>query len=148
MIKSVELSNISNVYSTTNLATYDINNDTLNICFGNNVLRGIVTATRLLQFPTTSVTPYFARKGLFRIQIGRKNLHSFARSMGYTDAIEKPFRNDSKLTVTIEAKSPLAKEMRSRVWGYTNGQYRYMLREGELMLKYKTYTIKALDNVI
>ena len=38
--------------------------------------------------------------------------------------------------------------MRLRVWGYTNGEYFYMLRDGELMLKYKTYTIKALDDEI
>ena len=37
--------------------------------------------------------------------------------------------------------------MRLRIWGYTNDEYLYMLREGELMLKYKTYTIKALDDV-
>ena len=36
--------------------------------------------------------------------------------------------------------------MRLRVWGYINGEY--MLRDSELMLKYKTYTIKALDDVI
>ena len=31
-------------------------------------------------------------------------------SMGYTDEIEKPSRNDTKLMVTIETKSPLAKK--------------------------------------
>ena len=34
------------------------------------------------------------------------------------------------------------------LWGYTNGECLYMLRDSELMLKYKTYTIKALDDVI
>ena len=36
--------------------------------------------------------------------------------------------------------------MQLRVWGYINGEY--ILRDGELMLKYRTYTIKALDDVI
>ena len=35
--------------------------------------------------------------------------------------------------------------MRLRVWGYTNGEYLYMLYDGNVMLKYKTYTIKSLD---
>ena len=69
-------------------------------------------------------------------------------SMGYTDKIKKPSRNNTKLTITIETKSPPAKKMRLRVWGYTNGEYFYMLRDGELMLKYKTYTTKALDDEI
>ena len=58
--------------------------------------------------------------------------------MGYTDEIKKASRNNTKLMVTIEIKFPLAKEIRLRV---------YMLRDGELMLKYKSYTIKALDDV-
>lgn len=44
-------------------------------------------------------------------------------SLGYTDEIEKPSRNDSKLNVTVEVKAPLTKKMRFRVWGYTNGEY-------------------------
>ena len=51
-------------------------------------------------------------------------------SMGYTDEIEKPSINDTKLTVTIEIKSRLAKKMRLRIWGHTNGEYLYMLRNG------------------
>ena len=68
--------------------------------------------------------------------------------MRYTNETVRPSRNDTKLTVTIGTKSLLAKKVRLRVWGYTNGKYLCMLRDGEPMLKYKTYTIKALDNVI
>ena len=38
--------------------------------------------------------------------------------------------------------------MRLRVWGYTNGKYFYMLHEASLMLKYKTYPIKLVDDVL
>ena len=69
-------------------------------------------------------------------------------SLGYTDEIEKPSRNDSKLNVTIELRSPLSKKMRLRVWGYTNGEYLYMLTDGSLTLKRKTYTIKSLDDAL
>ena len=37
---------------------------------------------------------------------------------------------------------PLQKEMSLRVWGHTNGEY------GTLTLKYKTYTIKLLDDAL
>ena len=43
--------------------------------------------------------------------------------MEYTNEIETPSRKDTKLMVTIETKSLLAKKMRLRVWGYTNGEY-------------------------
>ena len=36
--------------------------------------------------------------------------------------------------------------MRLRVWGYSNGEYLYMLIDGNLTLKYKTYTKKSQDD--
>ena len=36
--------------------------------------------------------------------------------------------------------------MRLRVWGYTNGEYLYMMNDSSLTLKYETYTIKLLDD--
>ena len=32
------------------------------------------------------------------------------------------------------------------VWVYTNGKYLYMLVDGGLTIKYKTYSIKSLDD--
>ena len=67
------------------------------------------------------------------------------QSCGYANELEKPTRNDSKMTITIETKNSLAKQMTLRVWGYTNGEYIYLLHDGSLTLKYKTYTIKLQD---
>ena len=39
-------------------------------------------------------------------------------SLGYTDEIEKPSRNDSKLNATTESRNALAKKRRLRVRGY------------------------------
>ena len=80
---------------------------------------------------------YFGTKSVEKIYIDLRD------SLGYTDEIEKPSRNDSKLNVTIELRNPFAKKMRFRVWGYTNSEYLYMLTDGSLTLKYKTYTIKS-----
>ena len=38
--------------------------------------------------------------------------------------------------------------MSLRVSGYTNNKYLYMLTDGSLTLKYKTYLIKLLDDVL
>ena len=69
-------------------------------------------------------------------------------SLIYTNEIEKPSRNYSKLTVTIELKNALTQKVRLGVWGYTNGEYVYMLDDGGLTLKYKIYTIKLLDDAL
>ena len=36
--------------------------------------------------------------------------------------------------------------MRLIIWRYSNGEYLYMLVDGNLTLKYKTYTIKSQDD--
>ena len=38
--------------------------------------------------------------------------------------------------------------MRLRIWRYTNREYLYMLVDGGLTLKYKTYTIKLQDDAL
>ena len=68
-------------------------------------------------------------------------------SLRYTNEIEKPSRNDSKLTVMTELKNALTHKMRLWVWRYTNAEYLYMLVDGGLTLKYKTYT-KSQDNAL
>ena len=77
-----------------------------------------------------------------RVYIGLRD------SLRYTNEMERPSRNDSKLKLTIETKIYLTKKMRLRVWSFTNGEYLYMLHDGTLMLKYKTYTIKSLDDAL
>ena len=72
---------------------------------------------------------YFGAKSDEKIYIDWRD------SLGYTDEIEKLSRNDCKLNVTIELRNPLAKKMRLRVWGYTNGEYLYMLNDSSLTLK-------------
>ena len=46
----------------------------------------------------------------------------------------------------MRRKTFYQKKMRLRVWGYTNGEYRYMLLDGGVTLKYKTYTIKSEED--
>ena len=57
-------------------------------------------------------------------------------------------RADWKLKVTIELKNALTHKMRLPVWGYTNGEHLYMLVNGGLMLKYKTYTITSQEDAL
>ena len=80
---------------------------------------------------------YFSDKFDERLYVDLRPSH------GYTDELEKPTINDSKMTTTIEPKISLVKKMRLRVWGYTRGEYIYLQHDGSLTLKYKTYALRS-----
>ena len=90
----------------------------------------------LFQFPITLTTPFFQEFLLepdcFGTKHDKKVYINLRDSLGFTNEIEKPSWNDSKLTVTIELENAVAHKLRLRVWGYTNGDYLYMLAEGGL----------------
>ena len=67
-------------------------------------------------------------------------------SMGYSNEMKKLMRNDSNLLLKMELKNPLLRKMRLRVWGYSMGEYLYILADSGLTLKYKTYSIVAQGN--
>lgn len=79
------------------------------ICFGNNSLPDIVTVIVPPKFLITSTNPYF--KNFHWKKIILKIIYVDLRySLGYPSEVEKPSRNDSKLTLTIELKSALPKK--------------------------------------
>ena len=116
--KKIELSNISDAYSATNMIKFNISNDTqkhllwkqhvawhcnsyttapISNCVNNPVFQ------ELLLEPD-----YFSTKSDEKIYIDLRD------SFGYTDEIEKPSRNDSKSNVTIELRNPLAKKKKKK----------------------------------
>ena len=142
-IESVELANISKAYSVTNTINIDTPNDTQKHMLWKQFVAwncngySAVLISDYINNPTFQEFPvekdYFGNDSDERVYI------EFRDSLGYTNEIEKPSRNDSKLTLTIELKSALTKKMMLRVWRYTNNEYLYMLADGGLTLKYKAY---------
>ena len=142
-IESVELANISKAYSVTNTINIDTPNDTQKHMLWKKFVAwncngySAVLISDYINNPTFQELPvekdYFGNDSDERVYI------EFRDSLGYTNEIEKPSRNDSKLTLTIELKSALTKKMMLRVWRYTNNEYLYMLADGGLTLKYKAY---------
>ena len=150
--KCIELANISDAYSTTNTIQFDTLNDNQKHMLWkqyvvwhcdeystapiSNYINNPVFQELLLE------SDYFGNKSDEKVYIDLRD------SLRYTNEIEKPSRNDSKLTVMTELKNALTHKMRLRVWRYTNAEYLYMLVDGGLTLKYKTYTIKSQDNAL
>ena len=146
LIKTIDFANISNENSATNSLRYDLDNDLHKHLFYKQFLAWNTngcSAAPLADFMNNPVaqelkneTHYFANDSDERIYVDLR------QAKGYTREIEKPERNDSKMTITIETRQSLSKKMRLRIWGYTNGKYMYLLN-GSLTLKYKTYTLKS-----
>ena len=70
------------------------------------------------------------------------------RGRGYTSELQKFFRNDSSLTMTITLKAAATKKMRLRVVGYYQGEYMYSMTNLGLLLSYKDYGIVAQNEMV
>ena len=146
-IKSLEFANISNRHSSTNTLKFDIGNDLQKHLLWKQHLAWCTnggSTPPLTDFMNNPIAQklkkedeYFSNKFDERLYVDLRPSH------GYTDELEKPTRNDSRMTITVETKTPLVKKLRLRVWGNTNGEYIYLQHDGSLTLKYKMYTLRS-----
>ena len=146
-IKSLEFANISDQHSSTNIFKFDIGNDLQKHLLWKQYFPwctngcSIAPVTGFMKNPIAQElkkeNEYFSDRFDERLYVDLRPSH------GYTDKLEKPTRNDSKMTIIIETKTPLVKKMRLSVWVYTSGEYIYLQHDGSLTLKYKTYTLKS-----
>ena len=152
MIKSIELANILDTYSAANTIKFDTSNDTQK-----HILWKQYVAWHCDRYSAAPISDYinnpvFQELLLESDYLGNKSDEKIyidqRDSLGYTNEIENPNRNNSKLTITIELKNALTHKMRLQVYRYTNGEYLYLLVDGGLTLKFKTYTIKSQDDAL
>ena len=130
MINSLEFANISEQYSATNTLKYDISNDLQKHLLWKQFLAwhtnrcSNAPVTDFINNPVAQElldeSNYFSDSSDERLNVDLRQSH------GYTSELAKAIRNNSKMTITIETKNSLAKKMRPRVWGYTNGEYIYI----------------------
>ena len=147
LLKSLEFGNILEEYSATNKLRFD-SSDNLQ----KHLLYKQCAAWHTNGCSTAPLTD-FASNPIFQelkdesdyygVDSDERVYVDLRDSRGYLNELNKPSRNDLKITINIELKNSLAKKMRLRVWGYTNGEYLYMQQDSALTLKYKTYTIKS-----
>ena len=152
MMENIELANTSNAYSAANTIKFDASNHTQK-----HMLWKQFVACHYDGYSAASISDYInnpvfqeplLKSDYFGNKFDKKMYIDLRDSLGYTNEIEKLIRNDSNLTVTIELKNAIMHKMRLWVWGYINGEYLYMLVDGGLTLKYKTYTIKLQDDAL
>ena len=67
------------------------------------------------------------------------------RSKGYTDELEKIYRDDSQLSLTINLKNASTKKLRFRITAWSQGEYWYVLSQKGYIMSYKNYNISKQD---
>ena len=67
------------------------------------------------------------------------------RSKGYTDELEKIYRDDAQLALTINLKAVAAKKLRYRITAWSQGEYWYALSNKGYVMTYKNYNISKQD---
>ena len=139
-IKSVKLSNFTEIYSLGNGEKYDMDN---------------LTQKHLLykQFDCCSVAPLtdYINNPIYQELIDEDQYEGNAseerlgldlrNSSGYKNEAEKLKRNDSKINLGTVLKNVATKKLRLRIWAHSIAEYLYILTRSGLTLGHKTYSI-------
>ena len=118
--KKIELSNISDTYSATNMMKFDISNDTQKHLLWKQYVAwhcNGYTAAPIFDYINPVFQELLLESDYFGTKSNEKIYTGLWGSLEYTDEIEKPRRNNSNLNVTIELGNPLAKKK----WGLEFG---------------------------
>ena len=149
-IKSLRLSNFTEIYSLTNEKKYSINNLTqkhllykqfVNCnCNGSSVPPLVDYMGNPIYRELTDEDEYYSLKSDERLYLDLRS------SSGYVKEAEKLERNDSKINLEIVLKEPAKYNLRVRGWAYSLSEYLYVLSKSGLTLKHWTYAIKLSDD--
>ena len=149
-IKSLQLSNFTEIYSLTNEKKYSIDNLTQkHLLFKQFVAwncngSSVALLTDYMDNPIFRELPdeeeYFGLKSDERIYLDLR------ATSGNAKEAEKLERNDSKIILMITLKKPAPFNMRVRIWAYSLSEYLYVLAKSGLTLKHRTYVISQSDD--
>ena len=131
LIKIIKFENISTTYSLTGKLSYDLEKEgDKNILYKMLVAKaceGCSTAP-LTQYKNNKIYQEITEEDVFTTNDTDDRIWiDMRRSKGYTDELEKINRDDSGLAVVIGVKGAVAKKLRLRIVGYSQGEYCYLL---------------------
>ena len=149
-IKSLKLTNFTEVYSLTNEKKYDVDNLTQRHllwkqfvawnCNGSSVAPIVDYINNPIFQELPDEDKYFSQTSDERIYLDLR------ATSGYVKEAEKLERNDSKINLHIMLKKAATKKFRLRTWAYFLGEYLYILTKDGLTLKHRTYSINQIDD--
>ena len=144
-IKTIKLSNFTEIYSLTNEKKYSIDNLTQKHllykqfvawhCNGSSVAPLVDYMDNPIYRELPTEEEYYSLKSDERVYLDLR------ASSGYVKEAEKMERNDSKINLEVTLKEAAKYNLRVRVWAYSLSEYLYVLSKSGLALKHRTYAI-------
>ena len=149
VIKNVKFDNASTTYSLTGQIEYDLTKED-----DRNTLYKMLAAfqcggyssANLSQFVNNPVYQDMTREEDWgKIYKDDRLIIDLRRSKGYTDELEKIYRDDSQLSLTINLKTATTKKLRFRITAWSQGEYWYVLNQKGYIMSFKNYNISKQD---
>ena len=147
-IKTLKLSNFTEIYSLTNEKKYSIDNLTQKHllykqfvawhCNGCSAAPLVDYIDNPLYRELPTEEEYYAKTSDEKVYLDLR------ASSGYVKEAENLERNDSKIKITLNATALY--NLRVRVWAYSLPEYLYVLSKNGLTLKHRTYAINHSDD--
>ena len=142
-IKSLKLTNFTEICNLTNEKKYDIDN--LYNQFVDWSCNGTSGAPLNDYMDNPMYQELIPEDEYFDVKSDERLYLDLRASSGYVKEAEKRERKDSKITLYVLLKQAAMEKLRLRVCSYSLGEYIYILRKNELTLRHRTYTINQTD---
>ena len=149
MIKSVKFENASTTYSLTGQIEYDLEKEddkhTLYKMLPSYFCKGYSSAP-LTQYINNPIYQDMTPEEDWGADRRDDCLYiDLRRSKGYTDELEKIYRDDSQLSLKINLKNATTKKLRFGITAWSQGEYWYVLGQKGYIMSYKNYNISKQD---
>ena len=149
-IKTLKLSNFTEVYSLTNEEKYDIDNLTQRHLLHKQFVawhsNGSSVAP-LTDYMNNAVFQELPDEGkYFSLTNDSRMCLDLRATSGYVREAQKHERNDSKINLHILLKAAATKKLRVRIWTYSLAEYLYILAKSGLTLRHRTYAVNQSDD--
>ena len=149
LIKSVKFENAGTTYSLTGKTEYNLEKEDGKIqlyAMLPSFVCGGYSSAPLTQYINNPIYQEMTSEDEYASSTRDDLLYiDLRRSKGYTDELEKIYRDDSLLALTITLKKPAEKKLRYRITAWSQGEYWYALSNKGYIMTYKNYNISRQD---
>ena len=145
LIKTLQLSNFTEIYSLTNEKRYNIDNLTQKHLLYKQFVAWNCNGSSVAPLTDYMDNPIFRElpdeEEYFSLKSDEKIYLDLRATSGYVTEAEKLERNDSEIYLQITLKKAAKFNLRVRVWAYSLSEYLYVLSKSGVTLKHRTYAI-------
>ena len=150
LIKTLQLSNFTEIYSLTNEKKYSIDNLTQKHLLYKQFIAWNCNESSIAPLTEHMDNPIFQElsdeETYYSLKSDEKIYLDLRASSGYVREAEKLERNDSKVNLQITLKEAATFNLRVRIWAYSLSEYLYVLSKSGLTLKHRTSAINQSDD--